>query len=69
MSITTADAMWYAYYAWGNGAASVLFKAGSIFFDLIYHFAPPVVSLSIVDMEILQKSSVIGSALQIENCR
>ncbi|WP_454677228.1 hypothetical protein [Achromobacter marplatensis] len=48
MAISTPDAMWYAYHAWGNGAASVLLKSSQVFFDLVNHFAPPATSFGLI---------------------
>ncbi len=42
MSISTADAMWLAYRAWGNGAAHILLTSGDWFLGMIRSFLVPV---------------------------
>lgn len=41
MSISTSDAMWLAYRAWGNGAAHILLTSGDWFLDMLMSILLP----------------------------
>ena len=41
MSISTSDAMWLAYRAWGNGAAHILLTSGDWFLDILMSMLLP----------------------------
>ena len=41
MSISTSDAMWLTYRAWGNGAAHILLTSGDWFLDMLMSILLP----------------------------